>query len=159
MIKGKKVILGLLCLLFSMSAYGDVVSKSFNVDKADLIIGTSMRYIGLPYRWGLMDPRIGFDCSGFTKFVFAMHGYELPRTSRGQYRAGDKIRREECRRGDLVFFRGKRSRGVGHVGIIVDVYDTYFYFIHSCNSGIRIDSSDVSYYSKRYIGAVRILET
>lgn len=161
MIKGKKVILGLLCLLFSICAYGNKVSLNFNcfkVDTAQLVIEKSMSYVGLPYKWGKSDPKVGFDCSGFTKYVFSHFGYTLPRTSKGQYGIGNYIRPYDWKRGDLVFFKGKKSNGIGHVGIITDVDSTVFYFIHSCNSGVRVDCSSTSYYKKRYVGAKRILE-
>lgn len=164
MIKGKKVILGLLCLLFSISTYGNVSiislnDSSFKVDTAQLIIKSSMSYVGTPYKWGKSDPKVGFDCSGFTKFVFGGFGITLPRTANGQYNVGDYIRPNEWEIGDLVFFKGKKSKGIGHVGMVtkVDTISNNFYFIHSCNSGVRIDNSQNSYYKQRYVGAKRIL--
>jgi cell wall-associated NlpC family hydrolase len=69
---------------------------------------------GTPYRYGATGPR-AFDCSGFTRWVFARVGRHLPRTSRAQARAARHISRSRRRPGDLVFFR---SHGrVYHVGI------------------------------------------
>ncbi len=69
---------------------------------------------GTPYRYGANGPR-AFDCSGFTRWVFARVGKHLPRTSRAQAAFARHVRKSQRRTGDLVFFR---SRGrVYHVGI------------------------------------------
>ena len=69
---------------------------------------------GTPYRYGADGPR-AFDCSGYTRWVFARVGRHLPRTSRAQARSARHIARSQRRTGDLVFFR---SHGrVYHVAI------------------------------------------
>ena len=69
---------------------------------------------GAPYRWGGTTPS-GFDCSGYTGYVYKKAGKTLPRTSRAQYSATKHITRGTAKPGDLVFF--KNSGGVYHVGI------------------------------------------
>jgi cell wall-associated NlpC family hydrolase len=69
---------------------------------------------GTPYRYGGTTPR-GFDCSGYTGYVYKKAGKKLPRTSRGQYSATKHISRTAAKPGDLVFF--KSGGGVYHVGI------------------------------------------
>jgi cell wall-associated NlpC family hydrolase len=69
---------------------------------------------GTPYRYGGTSPR-GFDCSGYTGYVYKKAGKKLPRTSRQQYSATKHISRKSAQPGDLVFFRN--SGGVYHVGI------------------------------------------
>jgi cell wall-associated NlpC family hydrolase len=69
---------------------------------------------GTPYRYGATGPH-AFDCSGYTRWVFARIGRHLPRTSRGQYHAVRHVRRSHRRRGDLVFFLAYGR--VYHVGI------------------------------------------
>ena len=113
---------------------------------------------GTRYRSGSASPK-GFDCSGFTSYVFAHFGYNLNRTSRGQVANGDPVESDDLRPGDLVFFNGRQvGTRVGHVGIVteVDSVDGTFNFIHSCNSlGVTVSGSEEPYYKKRYMGACR----
>jgi cell wall-associated NlpC family hydrolase len=70
---------------------------------------------GTPYRYGGTTPR-GFDCSGYTGYVYKKAGKKLPRTSRAQYSATKHISRKAAKPGDLVFFKSGGG-GVYHVGI------------------------------------------
>ena len=106
-----------------------------------------------------MSPR-GFDCSGFTSYVFKRFGIELDRSSRGQIFDGVRVKKNDLQPGDLVFFQGRSGRGgVGHVGIVTRVNDdNTFHFIHSaCSSGVTESKNTESYYSRRYVGACRVL--
>jgi cell wall-associated NlpC family hydrolase len=76
---------------------------------ASAVVDIARRYIGTPYVSGGATPA-GFDCSGFTQYVFAQVGISLPRTSGEQRYAGTQVSAAEARPGDLVW-------GPGHVGI------------------------------------------
>jgi cell wall-associated NlpC family hydrolase len=76
---------------------------------ASAIVNIARQYIGVPYVSGGATPA-GFDCSGFTQYVFAQVGISLPRTSSEQRYAGTQVSAAEARPGDLVW-------GPGHVGI------------------------------------------
>ena len=104
-----------------------------------------------PYRYGGAT-KDGIDCSAYSgTLVHDVYGTVLSRTARSQYQECDKIKKENLREGDLVFF--KTRRGVSHVG----VYLANGYFTHaSTSSGVMISSLDEEYYSKRYIGGGRI---
>jgi cell wall-associated NlpC family hydrolase len=67
------------------------------------VLSVASRYVGVPYLYGGMSPR-GFDCSGFTGYVYRQLGFSLPRTANEQLLATRRISRSEARPGDLVFF-------------------------------------------------------
>ncbi|MDE7475244.1 MAG: C40 family peptidase [Duncaniella sp.] len=119
------------------------------------------KYLGTRYRRGSSSPK-GFDCSGFVGFVFRNFGINLSRSSASQYNEGEKVEKGDLRPGDLMFFsgsRGGKSR-VGHVAMVVDVNpDGSCTFIHASSSqGVVYQKfPDGGYYSKRYIGAKRII--
>jgi cell wall-associated NlpC family hydrolase len=78
------------------------------------VVAIAERYLGVPYVYGGSSPR-GFDCSGFTQYVYGQLGMSLPRTTSAQYNATTRISRSSARPGDLVFFF--TGGGVTHVGI------------------------------------------
>lgn len=129
--------------------------------EAQAIIDYAAKYLGRPYRSGAKGPS-AFDCSGFTSYVFKNYGIALSPSSRAQATQGEKIALEQVRPGDLLFFGGRRGGStVGHVALAVDVDDNgTITFIHASNSkGITYDRyPDGGYYSKRYIGARRVLQ-
>ncbi len=122
------------------------------------------QFLGRKYMFGATGPK-NFDCSGFTSYVFGSEGIKLPRTSRMQYLEGEAIARENLQAGDLMFFSSPRSGNgrVGHVGIVVSVDDESqeVTFIHASQSkGISYQTfPDGGYFSKRYIGAKRVIDT
>ena len=93
----------------------------------------------------------GFDCSGYTGYVYKQFGITLPRTSSAQYNYLAKVSRSELKPGDLVFFG---SGSVSHVGMYIGNNQ----FIHSPSSGktVCIESMNSSYYTRNYIGAGRV---
>ena len=137
------------------SSLGQATQKQQN------IIDYSMKYINTPYRYAGRTPR-GFDCSGFTSFVFKEFGYRLNSSSSGQAKQFPAINnKRELRTGDLVFFEGRaHNRRVGHVGIVKDVLaGGEFTFIHSSTSnGVIISRSTEPYYASRYLRGGRVLK-
>ena len=113
---------------------------------------------GTRYRSGASSPS-GFDCSGFTSYVFAKFGYKLTRSSRSQINDGDIVEKKDLKPGDLVFFNGRKvGKRIGHVGIVteVDSANGNFKFIHASNSrGVTVSTSDEAYYKRRFVGACR----
>jgi cell wall-associated NlpC family hydrolase len=84
------------------------------------VLETADQYIGVPYTWGGNTPESGFDCSGFTKYVFARQGILLPRTSREQARAGQEVSLDFAAflPGDILLF-AEPSEAISHVAIYV----------------------------------------
>lgn len=125
------------------------------------MIEYAKKFIGTRYVRGGKSPK-GFDCSGFTSYVFRQFGFDLNASSSAQYGQGTKINRDEVVAGDLLFFTGRNSRSgrVGHVAIAIDNDPATgeITFIHAAISGgIRIDRISAPYYASRFIGARRVL--
>ncbi|WP_186814950.1 C40 family peptidase [Cellulomonas terrae] len=72
------------------------------------VLEIAARYVGSPYMSGGTTPE-GFDCSGFTSYVYAQLGITLPRTSSGQKAAGTIVSRADARPGDLIWSPGHIS--------------------------------------------------
>ncbi len=120
------------------------------------VLDYAKTFLGVKYVYGGSSPK-GFDCSGFTKYVFAHFNISLQRTSSAQYSTSvTKISKSELQVGDLVFFGSPGSPNkVGHVGI----YAGNNTFIHSSSPGdvVKIDTMDSGYYNTYYIGSGRVL--
>ena len=87
-------------------------SRSFAA-RSSRVMRTGNSLKGVPYRRGGATPR-GFDCSGFTSYVYRKVGVSLPHSATAQMRKAKRISRGSARRGDLVFFRsGSRAYHVG----------------------------------------------
>lgn len=84
------------------------------------VLGTADQYVGVRYTWGGNTPESGFDCSGFTKYVFARQGIQLPRTSREQARAGQGVALDfgALLPGDIMLF-AEPDEAISHVAIYV----------------------------------------
>lgn len=132
-----------LAIAFSVVTAGNAHADSKLDDVIDSVLGTPYRTAG--------TTTSGFDCSGFTSYVFDKIGIDLPRQSSAQYSAGSKVSKDDLRAGDLVFFN-TNGRGISHVGIYVGNGK----FAHSSSSnGVRYDNLSSSYYAERYVGAAR----
>ena len=113
------------------------------------VVRFARRYLGVRYVYGGTSPRSGFDCSGFTRFVYAHFGIALPHYSGGQFDVGRRVARTRLRPGDLVFFDG-----LGHVGIYVG----HGRFIHAPHTGTRVAIEPLAgWYGSRYDGARRLI--
>lgn len=135
-----------LTVLFTMGAGNAQAEDSTLTSVVNSVYGT-------PYKYGGMTTT-GFDCSGFTRYVFKKLGIDLARVSSAQYKQGTAVSKSQLQAGDLVFFNTSGASRVSHVGIYLGDGE----FAHASSSnGIKTDSLDSSYYKKRYVGAKRIL--
>ena len=132
-------------------------SGNLSTLRSDLI-EYAKKFLGVRYVSGGKSPSKGFDCSGFTSYVFKHFGYSLPASSAGQAGKGDSIKKADLIPGDLVFFANPRvsSKRVGHVGIYIG--DNSFIHASSPGDDVKIDSMTSSYYSRYYISSARIIQ-
>lgn len=115
------------------------------------VLTDAKKQIGVPYVWAGNDPK-GFDCSGFTSFVYRQQGKDIPRRAVDQFEASKKIKQNKVQPGDLVFFDS--GAGINHVGIIVSKQGEPLVMIHASSSqGIVLTEIEKSsYWSKRMAG-------
>ena len=112
------------------------------------IIAYASNFLGTPYLWGGTSPSTGFDCSGFTQYVYAHFGIKLGRTTYDQINDGYGVSKDELQAGDLVFF-GKNNDPT-HMGMYVG-NNTY---IHAPRTGDVIKISSMT--RSDYITARRV---
>ncbi len=141
----KTAVLLLSFVVFCLACAGNAFAET----KLNKTIGDLM---GVGYKWGGVTTD-GFDCSGFTMYVFGQIGIELPHSSKEQAKKGKEVSKDELRPGDLVFFNTD-GKGISHAGIYVGNGE----FVHSAtNKGVMKNKLSEEYYAKRYITARRVL--
>lgn len=125
---------------------------------ASRVLETADQYVGVRYTWGGNTVNGGFDCSGFTKFVFAKQGIELPRTSREQVRAGRAVPADfaSLRPGDIMFFADP-GEAISHVAIYVGNGE----IIHSSSSVGGVGYTDLNtggdWFVQNFVAARRVM--
>jgi cell wall-associated NlpC family hydrolase len=119
---------------------------------AAALVATALELLGVPYQNGGTTSD-GFDCSGFTQYVFARHGLLLPREVREQYNAGSPVDLGALAPGDLLFFETV-AKGASHVGIALGG-DA---FVHAPSSAgvVRVEHYSAAYWARRFVGARRV---
>lgn len=139
----------------------DAVNQALSQGTSSSITGNDViefakQFLGYPYVLGCSTPENGFDCSGFTRYVFAHFGYTLGQVAANQTSLGEVVNRESLQTGDLILFYNDGKTKIGHCGIYIGGGD----FIHSANPerGVVIDNLNTnSYYAQRFFTARRIV--
>ncbi len=124
------------------------------VQSASEVTINALALLGVNYRFGGNAAETGLDCSGLVRLVFKeSFGMVLPRRADEISRVGDKIRKDELKPGDLVFFNTLR-RAFSHVGIYIGEGQ----FVHAPSTGgqVRVENLQTAYWSARFNGARRI---
>lgn len=132
-----------------------VAKQNNSSNKGSEIVAYAKQFLGSKYVYGGTSPK-GFDCSGFTQYVYKHFGYNISRTATTQSKDGKAVSKSELQPGDLVIFTPYNSnKGIGHVGIYIGNNQ----FIHASTSktGVIISSLNTSTYQRRYVTARRIL--
>ena len=123
------------------------------------VVALAMSYLGVPYVWGGASPN-GFDCSGFTLYIFGRFGYSMSHSASAQwYNAGEYVERADLQPGDMVFFSDPartNGKACSHCGIYIGNGE----FIHASSSSsgkyVRISNLTSGYYNTYYKGAKRL---
>ena len=122
------------------------------------IVESAKKYLGTPYAYGGASGS-GFDCSGFTMYIFGLHGYSLPHSATSQWNSsGVYVEKSDLQPGDLVLFNDP-ARNAGKACSHVGIYIGDNQFIHSSSSrsgGVIISSLGENYYASYYKGAKRV---
>ena len=124
--------------------------------KGQEIANYALTFVGYPYVYGGSSPS-GFDCSGFTQYVYKQFGYGLNRTASAQLQNGTPVSMSELQPGDLVLFKrsGTGSSAASHVGIYIGNGQ----FVHASTSKVGVIVSDISsaYYTTGFVGGRRLV--
>jgi len=144
--------------VFSIGVY----SQNDSIHK-DSLVTYAKKFMGTKYRYGSVNPKVGFDCSGFVYYVFGHFNIKVPRASMDYEKAGKLVHPDSSRTGDIIVFTGTKikNRAPGHVGIILSNSKEELNFIHSSSGkkygGVIITNFKASpYYKSRFIKIVRL---
>lgn len=139
---------------------GNPVNAPSGIDREALIV-YARQFIGTPYLRASTNPKKGFDCSGFVKYVFSHFNLDLPRSSREYKSLGTALKPEEFKVGDvLVFYGYKDKTHIGHVGIICEANGMKSRFIHASSGrakSVTISNLGSEGYKKRFYKCIDVI--
>ena len=122
------------------------------------VVEYAMQYKGYKYVYGGTSPQKGFDCSGFTSYVYKNFGYSLSRSSGGQANNGTRVEKEDLQPGDLVIYKNQSLTKIGHVGIYIGNNK----MIHASEPGVGVTITDIDSkahkYPQRFVMGRRIIK-
>lgn len=134
------------------------LSQAFNnTNKGNQVAEYAKQYLGYSYVVGGKTPESGFDCSGFTRYVYSNFGYSLGSTASSQTNLGTEVSRENLQIGDLILFYNEGKTAIGHTGIYIGNGE----FVHAANPDRGVVTDNInsnSYYNERFVSARRIVE-
>lgn len=164
----KKIATMSLGLTLTLSAFTSIILEAVSTASAatttvsgDQIISTGAKHLGVKYKFGGHTPS-GFDCQGFTRFVFNKNGINLPSGARNQSKVGNYVSRDKLQVGDLVFFSTTATtkyssssiKRIGHVGI----YAGNGKVLHTYGAGgVKYSDINSKWWSSHYVTARRVL--
>ena len=151
------------------SSHIDLVSKSHDsissphkedeiqsvTTKVDKLIALAKSKLGNSYEPAKAGPD-HFDCSGFVYYVFTSNSISIPRTSLAQSQSGEKLSRQELKKGDILFFDTHHRNHVNHSGIYLGDGK----FIHSSSGkayGVTVSELDKGFYLDKFRWGIRKL--
>ena len=128
-----------------------------NSNKGAEVASYARQFLGIKYVLGGKTPESGFDCAGFTKYVYKNFGVTLGSIASAQNSIGADVAREDLKVGDLILFQNEEKTKIGHTGVYLGNGE----FFHAANPqrGVVIDNlNTMSYYNTRFVNAKRIVE-
>ena len=121
------------------------------------VANLACEFIGARYVYGGASPS-GFDCSGFTLYIYKQFGFSLPHSATSQLAYGEEVAKEDLKPGDLVFFRDTSitRKAASHVGVYIG--DGQFVHASSSRTGyVKVNNLTDSYFRNIYVGARRLI--
>lgn len=117
------------------------------------------KLIGSKYKYGGTTPK-GFDCSGFTGYVYNKAKIDISRSSLTQAKKGVQIKVKDAEKGDLIFFTGTGKNKISHVAMVISNDKNGLMVVHSTTSkGVRKDNITHSkYWKPKVLFARRIVD-
>ena len=157
-----KHLLYLIAVLFLVTSCKSTSSTTSSSKKTsrlnEQIIEDAIGKIGKPYKYA-GTTNAGYDCSGLVFTTFQKNDISLPRSSYEMSKKGTIIKKNDCRKGDLIFFKTNGKSKINHVGIITEVDDDEIKFVHSSTQrGVIISSTKEDYYRKSFAQINRIVD-
>ena len=150
-------------MFFCLSNFYAQTKNAVPVITVDSLMAFTNKHLGTKYKYGSINPKVGFDCSGFVYYTFKHFNVTVPRASMDYEKTGKIISPDSCKIGDIIVFTGTnaKNRNPGHVGIIISSPGEELCFIHSSSNtkqgGVKISTFKESpYYAKRFIKIVRL---
>lgn len=128
-------------------------AQPHNADLAAQILEYAQKFVGVKYVYGGSSPK-GFDCSGFTSYVFEHFGISVPRSAAEYGSVGTKISRSDIKPGDIVLLDRYWNNELGHVGI----YMGNDKFIHASSKKGKVVIAKLSEYSGTLLGIRRVIK-
>jgi len=131
------------------------LSESDTQSLRNRLVEAGFQWIGVRYKFSGLSQKSGVDCSGLVKCLFSKFNIDLPRSSREQFKQGERIDRDKLEAGDLVFFSSGGNQPT-HVGIYIGNDQ----FLHAAQKAKKVIVSDLNkfWYKMRYLGARRIMD-
>ena len=131
-------------------------AEASSAGKGQEIANYALTFVGYPYVYGGSSPS-GFDCSGFTQYVYKQFGYSLNRTASNQLQNGTPVSMSELLPGDLVLFKraGTGSSAASHVGLYIG--NGQFVHASTAKVGVIVSDLDSAYYTTGFVGGRRIV--
>lgn len=138
-------------VIVDTTATNTQASESVESESYSNVVDFAKNFVGTKYKWAGNTPA-GFDCSGYTGYVYKEFNKSLPRRAVEQYNQSKKIKRKQVKAGDLVFFGSKSN--INHVGIVVSNSKDELIMIHASTSkGVIITNVfESSYWKNKVVG-------